>query len=32
MQVIANDLHDGDPIVTVGNYELKDGMPVEIKK
>ncbi|MGH7982953.1 MAG: efflux RND transporter periplasmic adaptor subunit [Candidatus Udaeobacter sp.] len=32
MQVLANDLHDGDPVVTVGNYELEDGMTVEIKK
>jgi membrane fusion protein (multidrug efflux system) len=32
MQVIADDLHDGDLVVTVGNYELEDGMAVEIKK
>ena len=32
MQVIANDLHPGDLVVTVGNYELEDGMAVEIKK
>jgi len=32
MQVIADDLHEGDPIVTVGNYELEDGVAVEIKK
>src|SRR5438105_10614367 len=32
MQVIADDLHPGDPVVTVGNYELEDGMAVEIKK
>src|SRR6266436_321882 len=32
MQVIADDLHPGDPIVTVGNYELEEGMAVEIKK
>ena len=32
MQVIADDLHPGDSVVTVGNYELKDGMAVEIKK
>jgi RND family efflux transporter MFP subunit len=31
-QVIADDLHEGDPVVTVGNYELEDGMTVEIKK
>jgi RND family efflux transporter MFP subunit len=32
MQVVAEDLHPGDLIVTVGNYELEDGMAVEIKK
>jgi membrane fusion protein, multidrug efflux system len=32
MQVIADDLHEGDSVVTVGNYELEDGMTVEIKK
>src|SRR6266704_3296418 len=32
MQVIADDLHDGDLVVTVGNYELEDGTAVEIKK
>jgi membrane fusion protein (multidrug efflux system) len=32
IQVNADDLHEGDPIVTVGNYELEDGMTVEIKK
>jgi len=32
VQVIAEDLHGGDPVVTVGNYELEDGMAVEIKK
>ncbi|PYL87201.1 MAG: hypothetical protein DMF17_03595 [Verrucomicrobia bacterium] len=32
MQVIADDLHPGDPVVTVGNYELGDGMAVEMKK
>ena len=32
MQVIADDLHEGDSVVTVGNYELEDGMAVEIKK
>jgi RND family efflux transporter MFP subunit len=32
MQVMANDLHDGDPVVIVGNYELEDDMTVEIKK
>ena len=32
MQVVADDLHPGDLVVTVGNYELADGMAVEIKK
>jgi membrane fusion protein, multidrug efflux system len=32
IQVIADDLHPGDSVVTVGNYELEDGMAVEIKK
>src|SRR6267378_2574413 len=32
IQVIADDLHEGDAVVTVGNYELEDGMAVEIKK
>ena len=32
MQVIADDLHAGGPVVTVGNYELGDGMAVEMKK
>ncbi len=32
MQVIADDLHPGDSVVTVGNYELEDRMAVEIKK
>jgi len=32
VQVIAEDLNEGDPVVTVGNYELEDGMAVEIKK
>lgn len=32
VQLIAEDLHDGDSVVTVGNYELEDGMAVEIKK
>ena len=32
VQVIAEDLHEGDPVVTVGNYELEDGMAVEIPK
>jgi membrane fusion protein (multidrug efflux system) len=32
IQVFADDLHEGDPVVTVGNYELEDRMAVEIKK
>jgi len=32
IQVLADDLREGDPVVTVGNYELEDGMAVEIKK
>jgi membrane fusion protein, multidrug efflux system len=32
IQVITDDLHEGEPVVTVGNYELEDGMAVEIKK
>ena len=32
MQVIADDVHPGDPIVTAGNYELEEGMAVEVKK
>ena len=32
VQLIAEDLHEGDPVVTVGNYELEDGMAVELKK
>ena len=32
VQVIATDLHEGDSVVTVGNYELEDGMAVEVAK
>jgi membrane fusion protein (multidrug efflux system) len=32
VQVIADKLHEGELVVTVGNYELQDGMSVEIKK
>ena len=32
LQVIADDLQPGDSVVTVGNYQLEDGMAVEIKK
>jgi len=28
--VIANDLHTGEPVVILGNYELKDGMAVKV--
>jgi membrane fusion protein, multidrug efflux system len=30
VQIIASDLHEGMPVVTVGNYELQDGMAVEV--
>ncbi len=30
VEVIANDLHPGEPVVTLGNYELKDGMAVKV--
>lgn len=32
VQVIADDLHEGDPVVVTGNYLLTDGMEVEIKE
>lgn len=32
VQVMAEDLHEGDVVVTVGNYELEEGMAVEIQK
>src|SRR5438046_3346823 len=32
IQVIEDDMREGDPVVTVGNYELEDGVSVEIKK
>jgi membrane fusion protein (multidrug efflux system) len=32
VQVITDQLHEGEPVVTVGNYELRDGMSIEIKK
>jgi multidrug efflux pump subunit AcrA (membrane-fusion protein) len=32
VQVITDDLHPGDSVVIVGNYELEDGMAVEVKK
>lgn len=31
-EVIANDLKEQDDIVVLGNYELEDGMAVEVKK
>ena len=30
VEVIANDLQAGEPVVTLGNYELKDGMAVKV--
>jgi membrane fusion protein, multidrug efflux system len=32
VEVIAPDLHSGDLAVILGNYELKDGMSVSVKK
>jgi membrane fusion protein (multidrug efflux system) len=32
VQIIAKDLHEGMPVVTIGNYELEGGMAVEISK
>ena len=32
IEVIADDLHEQDEVVSLGNYELEDGMAVEIKK
>jgi membrane fusion protein, multidrug efflux system len=32
MQIITPDLKEGDRVVTVGNYELQDGMAVEMPK
>jgi RND family efflux transporter MFP subunit len=31
VQIIAKDLQAGDPVVVVGNYQLQDGMKVEVK-
>jgi membrane fusion protein (multidrug efflux system) len=31
IEVIASDLHAGDDVVTIGNYELDDGMSVEVQ-
>jgi RND family efflux transporter MFP subunit len=30
LEVVSKDLHPGDPVVTVGNYELEDGMAVRL--
>ncbi len=30
IEVIATDLHAGEPVVILGNYELKDGMAVKV--
>jgi RND family efflux transporter MFP subunit len=30
LEVVSKDLHMGDPVVTVGNYELEDGMAVRV--
>ena len=30
VEVIANDLHPGEPVVILENYELKDGMAVKV--
>jgi hypothetical protein len=32
IEVIANDLKEQDDIVVLGNYELEDGMVVEVKQ
>ena len=32
IEVIANDLKEQDDIVVLGNYELEDGMAVEVKQ
>jgi multidrug efflux pump subunit AcrA (membrane-fusion protein) len=29
VQVISDELHSGDPVVTLGNYELTDGMAIQ---
>ena len=31
VQIIAGDLKEGEPVVIVGNFELEDGMAVEVK-
>ena len=30
VEVTAKDLHPGEQVVTLGNYELKDGMRVKV--
>jgi membrane fusion protein (multidrug efflux system) len=30
VEVIGTELHADEPVVTLGNYELKDGMPVKV--
>jgi multidrug efflux pump subunit AcrA (membrane-fusion protein) len=32
VQAMANTLHEGDSVITLGNYELEDGMAVEVPK
>jgi len=32
VQIIGDDLHENDSVVTVGNSELEEGMAVEIQK
>jgi membrane fusion protein (multidrug efflux system) len=32
VEIAGVDLKEGDEVVTVGNYELKDGVPVEVQK
>lgn len=32
VQVIGEDLKEGDPVVTVGNYELENGMAVQLQE
>jgi len=32
VQIVTPDLKENDRVVTVGNYELQDGMAVEVPK
>jgi membrane fusion protein, multidrug efflux system len=32
VQIMSSDLREGDTVVTAGNYELEDGMAVEVSK